>query len=88
MLQAWEDIVRGIVHWDRTGRAAPLAPVFSLPIVTRPHRGPVDAPASEVWHAARDGRSASEEPRGLLDRLGARIGQVAARWRGTSRGGR
>lgn len=40
-LLAWEQILRGVVHWERLGRKAPLARAFSLPIETIPYRSDV-----------------------------------------------
>ncbi len=32
---AWDRIMRGLIHWERTGRAAPLDEAFTLPIVAQ-----------------------------------------------------
>lgn len=32
---AWDRIMRGLIHWERTGRVAPLDQAFSLPIATQ-----------------------------------------------------
>jgi glycosyltransferase involved in cell wall biosynthesis len=37
---AWDRVMRGLIHWERTGRTAPLSEAFSLPVV-------VAAPAGE-----------------------------------------
>ena len=32
---AWDRIMRGLIHWERTGRVAPLEAAFSLPIAAQ-----------------------------------------------------
>lgn len=36
---AWDRIMRGLIHWERTGRVAPLNSAFSLPIATHEEPG-------------------------------------------------
>lgn len=39
---AWDRIMRGLIHWERTGRVGPLNEAFSLPIAT--HEAPAPPP--------------------------------------------
>ncbi len=33
---AWDRVMRGLIHWERTGRSKPLGEAFSLPVVVQP----------------------------------------------------
>ena len=64
---AWDQVMRGLIHWERTGRKQPLGEAFSLPVVVAAAPGAGD---DELRRSLR--RLASRLP-GPLQRAALRV---------------